>query len=175
MEDVRARGATTMKYEAEIDGRAVAVELDERDGRVLAKIGERVYEIEVTRPEAGAYLLFWGDQIYEARLWTEASQTMRISLRDRRFAVKVIDRRQRRSVAEQASEGRQQLIAPMPGKIVRVLLEPDAEVAAGQGVVVVEAMKMQNEIKSPKAGRVLEIRVQQGATVTAGQVLAVVE
>ena len=175
MEDVWAGGAATMKYEVEIDGRAVTVELEERDGRLSAKIGERAYEVEVTRPEAGAYLLFHGDQVYEARLWTEAGQRMRISLRDRRFEASVIDRRRRRLVAEQASEGRQQMTAPMPGKVVRVLLEQGAEVAAGQGVVVVEAMKMQNEIKSPKAGRVIEVRVKQGATVTAGQVLAVVE
>jgi biotin carboxyl carrier protein len=164
-----------MKYDAEIDGRAVTVELEQRDGRVSAKVGERAYEVEVARPETGVYLLFHGDQIYEVRLWSEANQTLRVNLRDRRFVIKVIDRRQRRLVAEQTSEGRQQLIAPMPGKVVRVLLEPGAEVAAGQGVVVVEAMKMQNEIKSPKAGRVLEVRVKQGATVTAGQVLAVVE
>jgi biotin carboxyl carrier protein len=63
----------------------------------------------------------------------------------------------------------------MPGRVVRVLLQAGDEVAAGEGVVVVEAMKMQNEIKSPKAGRVLEVRVTQGATVNANQVLAVVE
>jgi len=164
-----------MKYEAEIDGRAITVELDQRDGRVSAKLDGRAYEVEVTRPEAGVYLLFHGDQVYEVRLWSEANQTMHINLRDRRFTARVIDRRQRRSVAEQTTEGRQQLIAPMPGKVVRVLLEPGDEVAAGQGVVVVEAMKMQNEIKSPKDGRVIEVRVKQDATVTAGQVLAIVE
>ena len=72
-------------------------------------------------------------------------------------------------------EGRQNLTAPMPGKVVRVLLHSGDEVSAGQGVVVVEAMKMQNEIKSPKTGRVIEVRVAEGATVTANQVLAVVE
>jgi biotin carboxyl carrier protein len=77
--------------------------------------------------------------------------------------------------ADHTSEGRQQLTAPMAGKVVRVLLKPNDEVAAGQGVVVVEAMKMQNEIKSPKAGRVIEIRVIEGATVTANQILAIVE
>lgn len=164
-----------MKYAAEIDGRAVTVELEQHDGRVSARIGERAYEIDITHPETGVYLLFHGDQVYEVRLWAEAHQALRISLRDRHFTAKVTDRRQRRRVAEQTSEGRQQLIAPMPGKVVRVLLEPGAEVAAGQGVVVVEAMKMQNEIKSPKDGRVVEVRVKQGATVTANQVLAIVE
>ena len=73
------------------------------------------------------------------------------------------------------AEGRQNLVAPMPGKVIRVLVAQGDEVAVGQGVVVVEAMKMQNEIKSPKAGIVVEVRVTAGATVNANQVLAVVE
>jgi biotin carboxyl carrier protein len=63
----------------------------------------------------------------------------------------------------------------MPGKVVRVLVEAGQAVEAGQGVVVVEAMKMQNELKSPKAGAVAEVRVEPGATVNAGDVLVVIE
>ena len=164
-----------MKYEAEIDGQQVSVELDERDGRISAKIGERDYDLQVARPEESVYLIFDHDQIYEARVWNEGTSALRVQLRDRIFTVNIIDRKHRRAAADHTSEGRQQLTAPMPGKVVRVLLEPGDEVAAGQGVVVVEAMKMQNEIKSPKAGRVIEIRVTEGATVTANQVLAIVE
>lgn len=65
--------------------------------------------------------------------------------------------------------------APMPGKVVRVLVEVDAEVEAGQGVVVIEAMKMQNELKAPKAGRVAKMAVAVGETVAAGAVMVVVE
>ena len=63
----------------------------------------------------------------------------------------------------------------MPGKIVRVLVEAGANVAAGDGVIVVEAMKMQNEMKAPKAGIVISINAKEGATVNAGDVLAVIE
>jgi biotin carboxyl carrier protein len=63
----------------------------------------------------------------------------------------------------------------MPGKVVRILLGPGDEVAAGQGVVVVEAMKMQNEVKSTRPGRVSEIRVAEGETVNGNQILAVIE
>ena len=63
----------------------------------------------------------------------------------------------------------------MPGKIVRVLARPGDEVEAGAGVVVVEAMKMQNEIKSPKKGTIQKILVAEGAAVNAGDVLAIVE
>ena len=63
----------------------------------------------------------------------------------------------------------------MPGKVVRVLVKEEGEVEAGQGVVVVEAMKMQNEIKSPKKGVVRRMLAAEGANVNAGDVLAVVE
>jgi biotin carboxyl carrier protein len=65
--------------------------------------------------------------------------------------------------------------ASMPGRVVRVLAERGVEVEAHQGVVVIEAMKMQNELKSPKAGMVVEMRVLAGDTVSAGDVLAVIE
>jgi biotin carboxyl carrier protein len=63
----------------------------------------------------------------------------------------------------------------MPGKVIRVLVEEGGEVTAGQGIVVVEAMKMQNEMPSPKAGRVVSIAVKAGDAVATGQVLAVIE
>jgi biotin carboxyl carrier protein len=72
-------------------------------------------------------------------------------------------------------EGRQTLKAVMPGKVVRVLCKPGDAVEAGQGIVVLEAMKMQNEVKSPKAGTVLSIAVKEGSAVSAGDLLAVVE
>jgi biotin carboxyl carrier protein len=73
------------------------------------------------------------------------------------------------------THGRQEIAAPMPGKVVRVLVKVGDAVEEGQGVVVVEAMKMQNEMKSPKAGTVAEVRTRADATVSAGEVLIVVE
>ena len=73
------------------------------------------------------------------------------------------------------AKGAVTLKAPMPGKIVKVLVAVGGEVAAGQGIVLMEAMKMQNELKSPKAGRVASVAVQSGDSVAAGAVLAVVE
>jgi biotin carboxyl carrier protein len=74
-----------------------------------------------------------------------------------------------------ANHGRQEIAASMPGKVIRVLVRPGEAVAEGQGLVVVEAMKMQNEMKSPKSGRVAEVRARPDATVIAGEVLAVIE
>jgi biotin carboxyl carrier protein len=164
-----------MKYEAEIEGRQVAVELDEREGRVSAVVEDRSYEVSVLRPEQGVYLIFDGDRVYEVRVWSSEAGSLSIKLRDRVLDAKVVDRKHRRGAIDHGIEGRQQLVAPMPGKVVRVLVGAGDEVASGQGVAVVEAMKMQNEIKSPRAGRVVEIRVVEGATVNANQVLATIE
>ena len=66
-------------------------------------------------------------------------------------------------------------MASMPGKVVRILVRERAEVEAGQGIVIVEAMKMQNEIKSPKKGILRRLLAVEGNNVNAGDVLAIVE
>jgi biotin carboxyl carrier protein len=71
--------------------------------------------------------------------------------------------------------GRQRVTAPMPGKVVRVLVEPGDDVKARQGLVVVEAMKMENELRAARDGRVREVLVSEGQSVEAGTALVVVE
>jgi acetyl/propionyl-CoA carboxylase alpha subunit len=95
----------------------------------------------------------------------------------RRFGFEVEDPRslQGRRGAGAGAEGPRAVKAPMPGRVVRVLVEAGEEVAEGAGVVVIEAMKMQNELKSPKAGRVVRLAVAVGDTVGSGDVLAVVD
>lgn len=73
------------------------------------------------------------------------------------------------------ASGRQNINAPMPGKVVRLLVQPGDAVEPGQGLIVVEAMKMQNEMKSPKAGTVAEVLVDAGATVAVGETLLIIE
>jgi biotin carboxyl carrier protein len=74
-----------------------------------------------------------------------------------------------------ASSGVHQILAPMPGRVVRVLVAPGDEVAARQGLVVIEAMKMENELRAPRAARVKEVRASEGTSVEAGRVLVVLE
>jgi biotin carboxyl carrier protein len=70
------------------------------------------------------------------------------------------------------AEGRQQIIAPMPGKVVHLLVKAGDDVKAGQGLLVVEAMKMQNEVRSPKTGKVERLLAKEGQPVNAGEILA---
>lgn len=164
-----------MKYEVEIQGRQVSIDFEQRNGRVLACVGSRLYDIEVVSPEDGVFTFLADDRVYEAHVWAPEPNSLSVKIGGHLFSTSIIDRKHRRSTSEHGIEGRQNLVAPMPGKVVRVLLGAGDEVTLGQGVVVVEAMKMQNEIKSPKAGRVIEVRVIEGAAVNANQVLAVVE
>jgi biotin carboxyl carrier protein len=95
----------------------------------------------------------------------------------RRFAFEVQDPRslQGRRGTGAGAEGPRAVKAPMPGRVVRLLVEAGDEVGEGQGIVVIEAMKMQNELKSPKHGRVGRVSVAVGDAVGSGDVLAVVE
>lgn len=164
-----------MKYAVEMQGRLINVELEQKDRRVEARVGQRHYDLEVVSPELGVLTFLDGDRIYEARVWIREPGSLRVTIGGQSFSTSVIDPKHRRLAIEHGFEGRQNLVAPMPGKVIRVLVAAGDDVALGQGIVVVEAMKMQNEIKSPKAGRVLEVRVAEGSNVDANQILAVVE
>jgi biotin carboxyl carrier protein len=86
-----------------------------------------------------------------------------------------IDASRRRRASAAHADGEQRILAPMPGRIVRVLAAVGDEVALRQPVVVIEAMKMENELRAPKAGRVKEVAVESGASVEAGRLLVVIE
>jgi len=90
--------------------------------------------------------------------------------------VEILDTRSAlRKTAQLGHSGEVELRAPMPGKIVKILVQEGAAIEANHGVLVMEAMKMQNEIKSPKAGVVKRIAVAEAAAVNSGELLAIVE
>jgi biotin carboxyl carrier protein len=172
-----------MKLNAEIEGGRVALEVKREGGRVVAEVGGRRYELEARTVGEGQYLLTRGGRVYECRVAAEPGAepggrgSLRVSVGAREYGVLLSDPKRLRGAGAAAGEqgGRAQVKAPMPGKVVRVLVEAGQAVEAGQPVVVVEAMKMQNELKSPKSGTVAELRAEAGATVNAGDVLAVIE
>ena len=170
-----------MKLTAEVEGQSYALELRRREGaRVEATIDGRRYELEAHETEAGAFLLLADGRVYECRAkraGAEASGTCEVQIGDEIFRVSLFDPKRLRGARGAGAEasGRAQVTASMPGKVVRVLVAVGATVEAGEGLVVVEAMKMQNELKSPKSGTVVEVRADPGATFNAGDVLVVVE
>ncbi|MBM3793615.1 MAG: acetyl-CoA carboxylase biotin carboxyl carrier protein subunit [Acidobacteria bacterium] len=129
-------------------------------------------EHSVEQVEPGVYSILVHGRSYEARL----DGVGRVWVGRRAYAVAVEDPRELSANANGAcAASRRELVASMPGKVIRVLVAEGDEVQAGQGIVVVEAMKMQNEIPAPRAGRVSALRAEAGQAVAAGQVLAVIE
>jgi biotin carboxyl carrier protein len=167
-----------MKLTAEIAGTEHALDIRRDGARVRASVDGRDYEFEALEPEPGIYLFTLGGRVYECRVEGGAAREMcEVRVHDVAYEVSLIDPKRLRGARGAGTEtsGRAQVAASMPGKVVRVLVEVGASVEAGDGLVIVEAMKMQNELKSPKGGRVVEVRAEAGATVNAGDVLVVVE
>ena len=132
-------------------------------------------EAHVETPEPGVYSIIMDGRSYDARVEDVPGGGVVVVIDGFRFEIEVRDpRRWSRKPGGRGGEEVQSLSAPMPGKVVRVLAAPGDAVEAGQGVVVVEAMKMQNEIKAPRGGTILSLPARQGATVAAGEVLATI-
>ncbi len=164
-----------MKLEVHIGGRVRSVEIARQGARLLASLDGRTVEADAVEIAGGVYSLLVNGQAFEVRV-QPVKDGLRVQSGGEEFAAQVLDPRiwrgKRGGVLE--AEGRQQVIAPMPGKVVRLLVKSGDLVEAGQGLLVVEAMKMQNEIHSPKTGRVERVLVSEGQAVNAGEVLAVI-
>jgi biotin carboxyl carrier protein len=167
-----------MKLQAEVGNDRVEVEIQREGRKVVASVDGREYELDVSEPESNTYLFKQGDRIFEAMVsFADDRASFNISARNRPFEVRIIDKKRLRSSASEsaAAEGIAEIRSAMPGKIVRVLAGIGENVEKGQGIIVVEAMKMQNELKSPKAGVVKELRVNIDSTVSAGDILLTIE
>ncbi len=168
-----------MKLQVQIGEKTLQVEID-RDGEaVFARIDGRSYKLEVSQPEPNLFLLKHEGKIREAFVSPNqhANEPYRVSVSGKDMEVRVIDPKRLRGTTKDNEHGDNQaeIKTAMPGKVVRIIAEKGTNVAKGEAVLVVEAMKMQNELRSPKDGIVAEIRAVEGATVAAGEILAVIE
>jgi biotin carboxyl carrier protein len=164
-----------MTYDIDINGKNYRLDLNRADGRWTCRLDGSEVEVDAVLARPDVLSLRIGDQVYEVKCEHVAGET-HLWVGSVRFAAEVRDPRSLRGRVRAVDDhGPRKLTAPMPGKIVRVLVRQGDEVEAGAGMLVVEAMKMQNEIKSPKKGTVHKILVGEGAAVNAGDVLAIVE
>jgi len=164
-----------MTYDVTIEGKNYRLELNRADGRWLCRLDGREIEVDAVLARPDVLSLRIGNQAFEVKCERVASE-LHLWVGSQRFSVEVRDPRSLRGRARTVDDqGPRKLTAPMPGKVVRVLVTQGAGVETGAGVLVVEAMKMQNEIKSPKKGTIQKILVNEGAAVNAGDVLAIVE
>jgi biotin carboxyl carrier protein len=164
-----------MLYEVNIDGRNYRLELNRDEGRWSCRLDGHELEVDAVLARPDVLLLRIGNKAYEIKSERVGSD-WHLWVGSTRFAAEIRDPRSLRGRAQSRDDsGPRKIVAPMPGKIVRLLVGEGDEVATGVGVAVMEAMKMQNEIKSPKTGIVQKILVSEGAPVNPGDVIAIVE
>ena len=165
-----------MKYSAIVQGKNLEIDLKKvESGQIEAEIDGRSYTLQGKRVQPGTYWFNWDNRSIEVSV-TKTPVGYTVAVSGQHADVEIIDARTAlRRGAHQGQAGAAQLRAPMPGKVIKLLVSEGAEVEANQGIVVLEAMKMQNEIKSPKKGVVKKVDVAEGAAVNAGDPLATIE
>lgn len=168
-----------MKLNVTINDDQTGIQIRDEGRRVFAEIDDRRYELDVHECGSNSYLLISNGEVFDCRVQghPESGKPVEVIIGTTHFTVSLTDPKRLSSSATASAHGDSaaRILAPMPGKVVRILVEVGSQVEAGDGILVVEAMKMQNEMKSPKAGTVIALNVQTGATVNGGDVLAVIE
>ena len=163
-----------MKYEVHIAGKARIVELHRAANRWQITLDGATTDADAIEIAPGIFSILLNGASHEVRVAPNPDGSLTIQDGPHEFKAEVADRRAWRGRKHGAieAEGRQQIVAPMPGKVIRLLVKPGDKVEAGQGLLVVEAMKMQNEVKSPKTGTVEKLSAREGQPVNAGDILA---
>jgi biotin carboxyl carrier protein len=161
-----------MRYDIGLGGRIYRLELPKKDAGWECRLDGRDVLVQAVQASADTLSLLIDGKSFEVK-----HEGTEIFIRGTRYEVSAADPRSwlGRSRAAQDEAGPQKLIASMPGKVVRVLAHEGDSVTSGQGIVVVEAMKMQNEIRSPRAGVLKKLLAHEGMKVSAGEVLGIVE
>jgi biotin carboxyl carrier protein len=165
-----------MIYEVTIAEKTYRVEFVRAQESWRCRLDGREVEVDFASTQAGVLSILIAGRSYEVRQETSGGETS-VVIGRQRIGVAIRDPRSLRSRqrVEGGGHGVKKIIAPMPGKVVRILVPAGSEVEAGQSVLVIEAMKMQNELKSPKKGILRRLTALEGAAVEAGQTLAEVE
>jgi len=165
-----------MVYDVIVGGRPFRLELEKMGAGWKCTLDGQEIRVDAVLPRRDVLSLIVDGHAFEIKREQTATD-LHMWVGSSRFGVELRDPRSLRSRQSSGldEKGPRKIVAPMPGRVVRLLVAEQAAVEAGQGLIVVEAMKMQNEIKSPKKGVVKKIVAAAGAAVNAGDVLAIVE
>jgi len=167
-----------VQYEVEVNGRVRQVAVRRDGGRFAVSVDGRMWHVDAARLDARSLSLIVGNGTsLEVSVAPDAAAgLLNVRVGATPFTVALNARRQRRqdAAAHGGGSGPQRIVAPMPGKIVRVAVTAGSAVRARQTVVVIEAMKMENELRSGRDGTVDELHAREGALVEAGELLVVI-
>jgi biotin carboxyl carrier protein len=164
-----------MRFVATVGGASETVEITGTAGRFRLILGDRVMDLDARRTGEGTYSLLIDGASYTVDV-VGGDEAVTVAVGGRFYAVEVEEEtRHRLRAASAGATARGTLKAPLPGKITHVAVRPGDRVKAGDTLLVIEAMKMENEFKAGAAGTVADVRVQAGQPVNAGDVLVVIE
>jgi biotin carboxyl carrier protein len=169
-----------MTYDIQIGTHSFTVEVEQKDGNWRITVDGEPVNVAATAIDEGTLSLLLDDRSVSVHLDRQSSENgssqWLLGLHGRQVSAEVRDRRRlRRGLHGVEQEGRVRLTAPMAGKVVKLLAAPGDAVEAGQGLLVLEAMKMQNEVRSPKSGTLISLAVSDNGAVATGQLLAEIE
>ena len=166
-----------MKYEVLLAGKTRVVELTRQNDAWRISLDGNTLDANAVEVAPNIFSVLLSGDSHQIRIAPRPDGTLTLHTGLAEYHAEVSDPRSWRGRRQGAveAEGRQQITAPMPGKVLRLLVKQGDSVEAGQGLLVVEAMKMQNEIRSPKSGKIEKLFAQEGQPVNAGEVLLWVE
>jgi len=150
------------------------VDAGEREEHYLVLLDEVQRRLSLTRLSPAHMSILMDNRSYSVEVEREGGGSYRVSVEGEVFTFSVFDEYMQLA-EEEAGSGEAHITAPMPGLVARVMVSEGDEVEAGQGLLVLEAMKMQNEIPAPGAGTVVSLPVREGGKVMTGDTLAVIE
>lgn len=168
---------TPRRYQVRRDGERIVVRhLGESDAAEGNDRGARETSIDWRRPQPGIYSLLIDNASYEVFIEEEPDHFV-VKLKKRTYRVHAADLRRHRAADDEpgATDGLVRITAPIPGHVARVLVRPGQQIGRGDAIVVVEAMKMENELRSPRDGIVGVVEVEEGQAVDRGALLATIE
>jgi len=168
-----------MTYSADLQGRIHRLAVKGTGSPVPVQIDGKTYDVDFSAGDGSLLSLIVMGRSYEADVVEESEGVLTVWVEGKLHRIEYQEegRRPRKGagVPHQDTGGRQMIVAPMPGKVVALLVSPEQEVSAGQGVIVIEAMKMENELKASGPGVIKEIKVREGDGVSGGDVLIIIE
>lgn len=166
---------TALRLEIQTDVHRIHFRRVSQPGTQVQIQQAQIQQAEIQQVQSSIFSILLDGRSYEARVEPDGERVW-VAIRGRRFEVRIVDpRRWSGTAAGAQTGGRENVRALMPGRIVRLLVAPGEHVAAGQALLVIEAMKMQNEMKAATTGRVVSVGVREGDTVPAGAILVTIE
>ena len=170
--------ATAARYVVTWRGAEIPIRVSPLAGHYLVRLGDQAVEVDLLAAGNGLYSLLVAGRSYEVDV-TVGEEDVTVLVRNEPYRIQIRDERAARLRAAAgkgtAQSGKQTVTSPMPGKVVRHLVMVGDAVEAGQAIIVIESMKMENELRTPGPGTVREIRAPEGALVAAGAPLVIIE